>query len=281
MIHDQFRLAIEQFAPRLRARVQNLEHMVRGAVGADLLLTPELSLTGYDVGDAAHHLALPLEPGEPFPLDGAHTDSAVVIGMIERGRDGVPYNSSTLVRRGRVLHRHRKIYLPTYGMFDEARFFGSSDVLEPFDLDGWRIGMLVCEDFWHPGLVYVLATAGIDVLLVQAAGPGRGVWDAEDDAVPFTNMESWTDIARTTAMLYGIYVALANRSGVEGAVTFGGSSIIVAPDGSVLARAGVDDARIEAVLQRADLLAARRPGAHIRDEDPRIVRRALDRLTPG
>lgn len=281
MTHDELTLAIEQFSPQLRAPEANLAHIVRAAEGVDLLLTPELSLTGYDVGDAAHHLALPLEPGAPFPLDNARTDAAFVIGMIERGRDGTPYNACTLVRDGRVLHRHRKIYLPTYGMFDEARFFGSSDVLEPYDLDGWRIGMLVCEDFWHPGLVYVLATAGIDVLLVQAAGPGRGVWEADDDRVPFASMESWTRIARTTALLYGIYVALANRTGVEGAVTFGGRSIIVAPDGSVLAEADSRDARIEAVLRRADLLAARRPGSHIRDEDPHIVRRALDRLARG
>lgn len=281
MTPDTLTLAIEQFAPRLRAREGNLEHIITAADGVDLLLTPELSLTGYDVGDAAHHLALPLEPGEPFPLAHTPTRAAVVIGMIERGRDGTPYNACTLVRDGRVLHRHRKIYLPTYGMFDEARFFGSSDVLEPFDLDGWRIGMLVCEDFWHPGLVYVLAAAGIDVLLVQAAGPGRGVWESDSDAVPFASMESWTRIARTTAMLYGIYVALANRTGVEGGVTFGGCSIIVAPDGSVLAEADSSSGRLEATLRREDLLAARRPGAHIRDEDPHIVRRALDRILAG
>src|SRR5690606_37897167 len=138
MTHDELTLAIEQFSPQLRAPEANLAHIVRAAEGVDLLLTPELSLTGYDVGDAAHHLALPLEPGAPFPLDNARTDAAFVIGMIERGRDGTPYNACTLVRDGRVLHRHRKIYLPTYGMFDEARFFGSSDVLEPYDLDGWR-----------------------------------------------------------------------------------------------------------------------------------------------
>lgn len=277
----QLALAVEQFAPRLRAPGENLARIVAAARDADLVLTPELSLTGYDVGDAAARLALPLEPGAPLPLDAARTEAAVVLGLIERGRDGTPYNAAALLRDGRVLFRHRKLYLPTYGMFDEARFFGRGDTIIPYDLDGWRIGLLVCEDFWHPGLVYVLAAAGIDVLLVQAAGPGRGVWDTGEADAPFASSAAWQRIAQTTAQLYGIYVALANRTGVEGALTFAGGSLVAAPDGTVLARAGTADERLEVVLRRTDLEAARRPYAHARDDDLRLVRRALDRLAPG
>ncbi len=277
----QFALAVEQFSPRLRAPAENLARIATAAREADVVLTPELSLTGYDVGDAAARLALPLEPGASLPLETARTEAAIVVGLIERGRDGTPYNAAALLRDGRVLFRHRKLYLPTYGMFDEARFFGRGDTIVPYDLDGWRIGLLVCEDFWHPGLVYVLATAGIDVLLVQAAGPGRGVWDAGGADTPFASSAAWERIAQTTAQLYGIYVALANRTGVEGALTFAGGSLVAGPDGSILARAGTDDARLEVVLRRTDLEAARRPYAHARDDDPRLVRRALDGLAPG
>ncbi len=281
MTRAQLTLAVEQFAPRLRAPADNLARIAAAARGADVVLTPELSLTGYDVGDAAAHLALPLEPGAPLPLEATPTDAALVLGLIERGHGGTPYNAAALVRHGRLLFRHRKIYLPTYGMFDEARFFGRGDRIEPCDLDGWRIGLLVCEDFWHPGLVYVLAAAGIDVLLVQAAGPGRGVWDADDADPPFASSAAWERIARTTAQLYGIYVALANRTGVEGAVTFAGGSLVAGPDGSVLAHAGAAEARLEVVLRRQDLEAARRPYAHARDDDPQLVRRALERLAGG
>ena len=85
MTADQLTLGIQQFAPRLRAPAENLARIVDAAAGVDLLLTPELSLTGYDVGDAAHHLALPLETGAPFPLADARTDSAIVLGMITIG----------------------------------------------------------------------------------------------------------------------------------------------------------------------------------------------------
>lgn len=281
MSAPDLRLALEQFAPQLRAPAANLQRIVHAAGDADLVLTPELSLTGYDVGDAVHRLALPIELNAPVPHGPCDTDAALVLGAIERGREGVPYNTATVVEHGLVTFKHRKLYLPTYGMFDEARFFGRGDTIAPFELRGWRIGLLVCEDFWHPGLAYALAAAGIDVLLVQAAGPGRGVWEGGTGAAMFASSAAWEDIARTTALLYGIYVALCNRIGVEGAVTFAGGSIVVGPDGSVVARAGIAEARLEVGLQRAELARARRPGAHFRDDDPRLVRRALERLAPG
>ena len=277
MSAETLRLGIHQFAPRLRAPSENLATIIGASDGLDLLLTPELALTGYDVGDAVHRLAVPLAVGAPLPYAASDHDAALVLGMIEQGHDGIPYNSAALVADGAVRFRHRKLYLPTYGMFDEARYFGRGTDLETFELDGWRFGLLVCEDFWHPGLIYALAAAGIDVLLVSSAAPGRGVWEGGDDGM-FASTEVWHRIARTSAQLYGIYVALANRVGVEGAATFAGSSVIVGPDGAVLAQADHEPALLTATLNRADLLAARRPYSHARDDDPRIVERALARL---
>ncbi|MGE5863512.1 MAG: MFS transporter [Rhizobacter sp.] len=146
---------------------------------------------------------------------------------------------------------------------------------------GWQAGVLVCEDFWHPGLVYALASTGIDVLLVLAAGPGRGVWEGGEHG-QFASADAWERIARTTAQLYGIYVALANRAGVEGAVTFAGGSLIVDPAGIVVARApALEPALLKARLSPADLQRARRPAFHGRDDDPLLVARELRRLHHG
>jgi predicted amidohydrolase len=278
---DTLRLGIHQFAPRLRAPAENLATIVAAGGELDLLLTPELSLTGYDVGDAAHHYAVPLTLDEPLPYAASATEAALVVGLIEQGADGVPYNAAALVADGVVRFRHRKLYLPTYGMFDEARYFGRGTELDTFELNGWRFGLLVCEDFWHPGLIYALAAAGIDALLVCAAAPGRGVWEGGADGSIFASTRVWERIARTTAQLYGIYVALANRSGVEGAVTFAGGSVVVGPDGEPMAHADHEPALLSATLDRAALRAARRPYAHARDDDPRIVQRALGRLFPS
>lgn len=274
------RLAILQLAPVLRDRAANAARIASAASDGtvDLLLTPELSLTGYDLGDDAALLAAPVHPGEPAAfapeLAGA---PEVVVGLPELGDDGIVYNTSVHLQAGRVLHRHRKHYLPTYGMFDEMRWFGRGKRLDAYRWGEWKVGHLVCEDFWHPALPYLLAVRGIDLLLVSAAAPGRGVLSAEGDAL-FASTAVWERMARTTAQLYGIYVALANRVGVEGAVTFAGGSVIAGPGGEVLARA--PEARedvIAADLSLDELARSRRPYAHLRDDDPAWVLEELQR----
>ena len=272
---NALRIAIDQFAPQLGDVRANLLALSKRTGGEDLLLTPELSLTGYDVADLAPRLAQPLTPGQPLaPADLPALATPAIVGAIDRGPEGIVYNAALLLERGIVRYVHRKIYLPTYGMFDEGRFFGRGADLLPLVFRDWRIGVLVCEDFWHPGLLYALAAQRIDALFVLAAAPGRGVQESADDV--FASADVWERIARTTAQVYGIYVALANRTGVEGAVTFAGGSLIAAPNGDVVAKApALSDARLEAVLDAHAVHAARRPYAHIRDDDVELVRRAL------
>lgn len=275
------RLAVAQLAPALRDEAANAREIaaVAHAADADLMLTPELSLTGYGVADSVHGLARAAAPGQrldgPAELD--DLPGQVVVGLIERAAGG-PFNSAAVLESGTVVFRHRKVYLPTYGMFDEGRWFGRGAALDTWSpAPGWRAGVLVCEDFWHPGLAYVLASRGIDLLLVQAAAPGRGVIDGGEHGA-FASADVWERIARTTAQLYGIHVAYANRVGVEGGITFAGGSLIVGPDGAVLARAGdVGTATLGVELTSAARDAARRPYAHARDDDAGLVMRELAR----
>jgi predicted amidohydrolase len=278
-----------QFAPRLRDPDANLRRIaeVVSDARADIVLTPELSVTGYALGDDAAHHAVRLEAGEPIPFVAAPDRLALrdspcqtVLGLVEKGDGGAPFNAAAVCHHGAVRFRHRKLYLPTYGMFDEARFFGRGDAIRPYDAArGWRLGVLVCEDLWHPGVVYALAAAHIQALLVLAAAPGRGVWEGSESGGVFQSAAVWERIARVTAEQYGIYVALANRTGVEGAVTFAGGSLVVGPSGEVLARAGEQDETVlRVVLSPAEIERARRPWSHARDDDARLVVRELHRL---
>ncbi|HUH12327.1 MAG TPA: nitrilase-related carbon-nitrogen hydrolase, partial [Longimicrobiales bacterium] len=268
-----------------------LERMLAAAraADADVVLTPELSLTGYDLGDEAAHLALRLDPGSAPELAALGVPASVVrelaalpgtllLGMVERGPGGTPRNAMAALRAGRVSFLHRKLYLPTYGMFDEGRFFGAGERLERLALPGgWRAGCLVCEDLWHPALPYIHAAAGAELLLIQAAAPGRGVWAGPEEGGRFASWDAWVRIARTTAQLLGIYVALCNRVGVEGPITFAGGSLVVAPDGEVVAAAGAGPETLRVELRADEVARARRPYAHARDEDPRLVLRELAR----
>jgi predicted amidohydrolase len=276
------RLGVAQLAPRLRDMEGNAARIADAAAQAraDLLLTPALSLPGYDVGDAVHRLGMTIAPGMPVPLlHAAGAGGDVVVGLIEDAPGG-PYNSACVIGAGHCQFRHRKLYLPTYGMFDEGRWFGRGSELNSWRTDaGWHCGLLICEDFWHPGLAYVLASRGVDVLLVQAAAPGRGVWQGGEHGT-FASSDIWERIARTTAQLYGIAVALCNRVGVEGGVSFAGGSLIVGPDGTVLARAGSDEEEVLVVEVTASALRrARQPYAHSRDDDAGLVARELQRVT--
>jgi predicted amidohydrolase len=270
-------LGVAQTAPRPRdmpynaARVAELAH----SAGADILLTPELSLTGYDLRDSVHRLGITASHGQPLGVEELRgAPGAVVVGMVEAAAGG-PYNTAVVARDGSVAFAHRKIHLPTYGMFDEGRWFGRGARIDTWRRpDGWTCGLLICEDFWHPGLLYVLASRGIDVLLVQAAAPGRGL---SSDA-GFASAGVWERMACTAAQLYGVYVALCNRVGVEGGVSFAGGSVIAGPDGSVLARA--DDSSecvLTAEISQAALERSRVPYFHGRDDDPYLVIRELQR----
>lgn len=268
-------LTLFQFSPRLRAVAHNLVR-VREALQkseADLLVTPELSLTGYDLRDDVHTIARPVRVGDKFDLDGT-----VLVGLVERDDASVPFNSAALVSNQRIGFVHRKVYLPTYGMFDEGRYFGRGRRVEPFALAGWRFGVLVCEDFWHPMLAYLHALQGAHALIVMAAAPGRGAWEGGEEGGFFASSDSWERIARTYAQLYGVYVVVCNRVGVEGGVTFAGESLVVAPGGAVVARCGVDEELLHVELDAAAVTAARAPYAHLRDEDVLLAIQEMQRV---
>ena len=284
MSSSTLRLAVYQFAPELGRVEENARRIADAAAssGADLVLTPELSLTGYGIGDDAGALGISLDAGGALPT-ALRGSPDVVVGLVDLGQDGVPYNAAVHVRDGGVLFRHRKVYLPTYGMFDEGRFFGRGARVEAYEPGGgWRAAVLICEDFWHPALMYLAAIQGVHLLMIQAAAPGRGAWTGGADGSRFRTSEAWTRIAQTTAHIYGIYVALANRVGAEDGVVFGGDSLIVAPTGDVLARAPSEgEVVIQAELSLAEVARARRPFAHTRDEDPRLVHRMLTEILEG
>jgi predicted amidohydrolase len=262
------RLRLEQHDAVLGDRAANLARVAAtqrdaGREGVDLLLTPELSLTGYDVRDAVHGLAEP-ESDAPFPALAAGPD--VVVGTVERDAATVPRNAALHLRGGRVLHRHRKVYLPTYGLFDEGRYFGRGTEVRAYDAGGgWRIGLLVCEDLWHPALAWLLAA------VEGGAGGAR-----------FASWAAWETLAAAAALAYGAYVAVANRAGVEGPLAFAGGSFVAGPDGRIAARASdAGEDRLTVDLSLDAVASARRPYAHLRDDDPALVARELARLAGG
>ncbi len=202
----------------------------------DLIVFPETSLSGYFLEGGVAESAVTTE--ELIGLMGSPPDRSpdVVIGFYERWRRRL-YNSAVYLeaREGRwkARHVHRKMFLPTYGVFDEARFVEPGTDVQAFETRFGRIGMLICEDMWHSLPAAILALGGAELLVVPSASLAR---DFSPSGGRSRNLERWEQIASGAALEHGIFVIVAQLVGSEGGKLFFGGSIAVGPDGNFLAR---------------------------------------------
>ncbi len=234
-----FKVAIAQINPRLGDVSTNLavyEEKIRQAVkeGADLLLFPELSLTGYFLRDMVPTVALGRSSREIEGLKRLSREIAFVAGLVEEGPDYRFYNAAIYFEGGEIRHVHRKVYLPTYGMFDEQRYFARGDRLRAFDTKFGRMAILICEDLWHPSTLYLAALDGALAILCPSASPLRGITDgqSQDD-----NARYWELINQMYAETFSIFIVYANRTGFEDGVGFWGGSEILDPFGRRITKA--------------------------------------------
>ena len=228
---------------------------------------PETAVSGYFVEGAVRDLAV--TAGElARDLDASYRAAVaspravdVVIGFYEKWRDTL-YNSAAYVRLGdgdpKILHVHRKNFLPTYGLFDEERFVERGHEMRAFDTPWGRAAMLVCEDAWHSLSGTVAALDDAQLIFLSSAAPARGVWP-RDDAIPGpASVARWERLVRDIAEEHGVYVTFSNLVGSEGGKMFPGSSMVMGPRGDARVRAPVwDEAIVTATIDLADLARAR------------------------
>ncbi len=251
----QLKPAKGQIAANLEAIRQTVSEV---GPGLDLLVFPEASVSGYFLEGGVAEAALSaaeLTQG----LGPSHENSPdVVVGFYEKWRRRL-YNSvayCTPEAGGwRTVHVHRKMFLPTYGVFQEARFVEPGTDLKAFDTRLGRIGLLICEEMWHSVVPTVLALDGAELLVCVSASPSRGF---PADADEPTTVTRWSELTRAAAQEHGVYVALAQLVGSEGGKVFPGCSMVKAPDGSEVVRAPfLDEAVVTASLDGEALERAR------------------------
>jgi predicted amidohydrolase len=277
------KIALAQIAPRLgdvernlRIHLDWIDRARRERV--DLLVFPELSLTGYTLKDFTAEVALdPLTSPQFKRIAAAARGLAVVLGFIEEspGERGLFYNAAALLSGGRILHVHRKVYLPTNGMFEEAKFFAQGRDFRIFPTPFGNAGLMICRDFLHYGASYVLYAGGADIIIAISAAPGRGVSAGE----AFETSRMWELMGEAVSYFSTAFVVYANRVGIEDGVSFAGGSFIYGPGGILLARAAYLDP--EFLVHRVDLTAvreARTKWLFKRDEKPEVVLRSLERI---
>lgn len=286
------RVALAQIAPRLGDLAGNLElHAARvreaAAGGADLVVFPELGLTGYQVQDLAPELAMHRGDERLHALAALTVDGpSAIVSFVERADDHRLFASAALLEDGAVHHVSRKAYLPTYGLFDERRFLAAGDSirgtrarLAPRAAGGSPVGLgiAVCEDLWHPSLPGLLALDGAEILVAVAASPSRGAAASADQGLG--SADSWGAILRATAALTTTFVVFVNRVGVDESLVFWGGSRVLGPDGATVGEAPRFDEALAIVDLDLDAVGRARSSLPIlRDERLELTRRELDRI---
>jgi NAD+ synthetase len=266
------RLAIAQLRPRKGAYQENLGRLgdvFREVAGRgeppDLIVGPEAALTGYFLEGGVRELALSAD--QLFAdLSGQHQAAGappvdIALGFYEVHQNRL-FNSALYATLGGadagVRHIHRKIFLPTYGVFDEERFVEAGRSVQAFDTRWGRAAILICEDAWHSFTPMLAALSGAQLIIVPSASPARGVSGADEAPGRPASLARWTRLAQDIAGEHGVYVALAQLVGFEGGKAFPGGSLVTTPRGEVLAEAPVfEEALLEASLDFEEITRAR------------------------
>ena len=281
----KLKIALAQINTRLGDIQANLEkHLAlvgqAQQAGMDLLVFPELSLTGYVLQDLVPSMSCRPDSDDPVfcqLLDASH-DIDLMVGFVDEDTRHRFYIASAYLSRGAVVHVHHKVYLPTYGLFDEGRFFAPGNSIRAFDTRFGRFGMLICEDFWHASPPYLLWLDGADVLLFASASPGRGL-----NGEPKLESSAWVEQTnRAYAGLFTTFVVHSNRTGFEDGLNFWGGSTVFDPNGKLVVQAPYYEESLtttEIDLNQLHRTRARLP--LLRDERPEMVQRELERILHG
>ena len=267
-------IAIAQFKPRKADFRANLERL--GALFAQLedlepyptvLSLPETALTGYFLEGGVREEAM---TAGTFAreLDATYRSAVrsprsldVTLGFYEIWNNKL-YNSAMYVTLGngepQIRHVHRKMFLPTYGLFDEERFVERGTEVRAFDTSWGRAAMLVCEDAWHSMTATIAALDGAQIIFVCSAPPARGPWPKTDDVPGPASVSRWERLIRDIADEHGVYVMLSNLVGSEGGKLFAGSALVAGPKGEVRGRGPLwEEAVVTATVDLADVTRAR------------------------
>lgn len=294
------KVAVYQTDPVLLDVEANLENTIQMLEEAkeehvDLVIFPELSLTGYFVGQRYHEVALRLDSPQINKLRKATKGIAAVVGFIEESRAMNFYNSALVAVDGEILFAYRKLNLPNYGVFEERKIFSHGKRIRVFQLKGFTISPLICNDLWHPSLPYLAVTQKADIFITMF-NSSRGSMGDE-----FSNIESWNIINRFYSRVFGVYNLCANRVGCEvfegiasddGESTdaappavddnpfrFWGGSEIINPFGQPIATAVLYDTDVIFADISRDLLRKKRillP--YLKGDDPYFTHRELTRI---
>ncbi len=259
----------------LEANLQKHLGMIHraAAAGVEVLLFPEMSLTGYQVGPRSIEVAIGMDDPLLARLAAAAGDMTVIVGFVEEGFAAQFFNSAVALRNGKAVFHHRKLNPATYGNLEEGKYFATGRYVETFRLKPpFSASVMICADLWNPALVYLAALHGTTLMFVPICSAYESVGGQ------FSNPRGWDLALRFYAMIYGMPLIMANRVGREDGLTFWGGSRILDAHGEMLAEAGGDEELIVADIDYQAVREARFGLPTVRDSNLALIQREVDRL---
>ncbi|MBA3250277.1 MAG: amidohydrolase [Geodermatophilaceae bacterium] len=243
------------------------------ADGAELVVFPELNLSGYSVGQVEDDLDMRTDDARLLRLADDAGPMGLLLGFCEDGAGVHTYNSAAYFQAGQLVHVHRKLYLPTYDIFEERKHFSPGQHMRAFDTAHDRCAILTCNDAWQPQLAFLAVQDGARILLMPTSS-AQSRFPRRYDSPTY-----WRDITTFYARMFQVYVVFVNRVGAEGQLRFWGGSHVVDPWGGFVAEAPLDEEAVLTVdIDRASVRRRRREVPLVREARLGLVQREVQRL---
>lgn len=270
----------------LKKNIEKHISLIRKAsdAGAELVIFPELSLTGYFLKDSVYDMGINIYSEdasvfEPLYSASIELDVSFIAGFVEKDENYNFYNSSFCFSKGKIINVHRKVYLPTYGMFEELRYFKPGDGFGVFDIAGIKASVLTCEDAWHLSSSYIAVNKGAEIIIINSASPARGVASGMNE---FTSTNMWEKLLSVIAFYYRSYVIYVNRVGFEDGIGFSGGSCIFGPTGEMECRLDyLEEGYLKAEINLDLLNNERFKTPLIRDENLNLTSKEIKEILKG
>ncbi len=243
------------------------------ADNADMLVFPELSLSGYSVGEVESDLGIRTSDPRLLRLATEAGPMGLLVGFCEDGAGVHTYNSAAYFQDGALVHVHRKLYLPTYDIFEERKHFSPGQRLRAFDTSQDRCAILTCNDAWQPQLAFLAVQDGARILFMPTSS-AQSRFPQRYDSPTY-----WRAITTFYARMFQVYVVFANRVGQEGELRFWGGSHVVDPWGAVMSEAPQHEEAVLTVdVDLASVRRRRREVPLVREARLAMVLREVQRL---
>jgi omega-amidase len=220
------KISLIQSAPKLnRTNLTEVLAIVESHSDADIVIFPELALSGYMLQDKLFEDAWRVEELEVLANASQKCDIVVGAALWDEGR---VYNSALYFSKGKLIHIHHKNHLPTYGMFEEGRYFAAGNTIQAFQTPYGNAVMVICEDIWRAESIAAIAASEAEIVYVLAASPAR---DFSENGISIE--AQWNALLTSTALLSHNYVVFVNRVGFEDGLGFWGGSRVISPIGEI------------------------------------------------